>query len=131
MTTPVVFVVDVDRDRLQRLNVALAEAGYIAALCADPTGAPALIRRTQPDAVLLTVSPFQPEDSWQVIDQLRADPRTSPISLIVMNGVPQICDSLGTPDQRWRRCSTDQNLSEILALVALVRESAPNPAAAD
>lgn len=83
MTTPVVFVLDRDPAFLDRVNAALAEAGYIAAGWVESTRAYQLIRRAQPDALILNLTLEKPGAGWAILDQLRADPMTRDLPVIV------------------------------------------------
>jgi CheY-like chemotaxis protein len=81
-----VLVADDDFDTREMLQAALQLWGYRALLAADGVAALAETRATSPDLILLDL--LMPElDGWAVLANLRLDPRTRPIPVVVISAV--------------------------------------------
>ncbi len=83
MTTPVVLVVDDDEDNIRIVSTILLARGYEVRLARDGRGAVESIRQQRPDLVLLDVM-MPGMDGMQVLDHIRADPRTTSLPVILV-----------------------------------------------
>lgn len=82
----VVLVADDDFDTREMLRAALELWGYRAVLAVDGVAALAETRATEPDLILLDL--LMPElDGWGVLTNLRLDPRTRAIPIVVISAV--------------------------------------------
>jgi CheY-like chemotaxis protein len=80
--TPTILVVDDTPSILDLIRASLEEEGYRVATCLRSRDALRLAREERPDAILLDM--VMPEMSgWDVLEQLRADPRFARIPVIV------------------------------------------------
>ena len=84
MSNPTVFLVDTDTGSLDRLNEILTDAGYSPVLWWESTRAHDLVREIQPALVLLERDLELPGDGLGVLAQLRADPTTARIPVMLM-----------------------------------------------
>ena len=84
---PTVLVVDDDRVTLRLMEVVLTNAGYRAILCADAKHACPLIRKWQPDLVILDLQLGDDADAgWRILAVLRLDPTTAQIPVLLCSG---------------------------------------------
>jgi CheY-like chemotaxis protein len=81
---PVVLVVDDDPDVIDLLREDLSDAGY--RVVGATTGQEGLekARAIVPFAVILDIL-MSPQDGWQVLHELKADPATRPIPVVVLS----------------------------------------------
>jgi len=92
--TPVVLVVDDDEDNIRIISTMLLARGYEVRLARDGRGALESIRQQRPDLVLLDVM-MPGMDGMQVLDVIRADPRTTSLPVIMVtakNGDQDLLD---------------------------------------
>ncbi len=79
-----VVVVEDDESTLQFLTLVLTEVGgYRVITCRSGATAVDCVRTTQPQAVILDTHLETPDMGWQVLRELKADPRLAAIPVIV------------------------------------------------
>ena len=83
-----VLVIEDDRAAAQLIQTQLISAGYEVLVCQEPQNALELAAQFQPGAITLDIV-MKPKNGWEVLSQLRRDPRTSHIPLIVVSMVDQ------------------------------------------
>ena len=83
-----VLVIEDDRAAAQLIQTQLISAGYEALVCEEPQKALELAVQFQPGAITLDIV-MKPKNGWEVLSQLKRDPRTSHIPLIVVSMVDQ------------------------------------------
>jgi signal transduction histidine kinase/DNA-binding response OmpR family regulator len=83
-----VLVIEDDRAAAQLIQTQLISAGYEVLVCQEPQNALELAAQFQPGAITLDIV-MKPKNGWEVLSQLRCDPRTSHIPLIVVSMVDQ------------------------------------------
>lgn len=88
-----VLVIEDDRVTAQLIQSQLASAGYQVTLCEEPNKALDIAAQLQPAAITLDIV-MKPKNGWEVLVQLKRDPRTADIPLIVVSIVDQ--PSMGT-----------------------------------
>lgn len=88
MARPCVLVVDDDPDFQEFLAVLLTGEGYDVTTTDSVIGARVLARRLQPRAILLDLGlPYR--TGGLLLGELKADPRTAHIPVIVVSGMPE------------------------------------------
>jgi CheY-like chemotaxis protein len=87
------LVIEDDRVTAQLIQSQLASAGYQVTLCEEPQRALEIAAQLQPGAITLDIV-MKPKNGWEVLVQLKRDPRTADIPLIVVSIVDQ--PSMGT-----------------------------------
>jgi len=85
---PRVLVIEDDRAAAQLIQTHLVSAGYETLVCPEPQNALELAVQFQPGAITLDIV-MKPRNGWEVLSQLKRDPRTSHIPLIVVSMVDQ------------------------------------------
>jgi signal transduction histidine kinase/DNA-binding response OmpR family regulator len=85
---PRVLIIEDDRAAAQLIQTQLISAGYEVLVCQEPQNALELVARFQPGAITLDIV-MKPKNGWEVLSQLKRDPRTSTIPLIVVSMVDQ------------------------------------------
>ncbi len=80
---PVIAVVDHDQDILAMMEILLTWAGYEPLLWQCAEDAYELIRRKQPDLVILDLHVEHREAGWMLLNQLRLDPVTAHVPAIM------------------------------------------------
>ena len=85
---PRVLVIEDDRAAAQLIQTQLISAGYESLVCQEPQNALELAVQFQPGAITLDIV-MKPKNGWEVLSQLKRDPRTSHIPLIVVSMVDQ------------------------------------------
>lgn len=117
---PLIAVVDDDTAFLRMMNVLLLQEGYQTLLWLHGTGAYEMIRREQPDLVILDLRMDNPQAGWQTLERLRQDPRTAAIPVIVCSA-----DTAFLRDQRERlrghRCQPLEKPFDLEDLLATVQ----------
>jgi signal transduction histidine kinase/DNA-binding response OmpR family regulator len=88
-----VLVIEDDRVTAQLIQSQLTSAGYQVTLCEEPQNALDIAAQLQPSAITLDIV-MKPRNGWEVLVQLKRDPRTAGIPLIVVSIVDQ--PSMGT-----------------------------------
>jgi len=83
-----ILVIEDDPVAAQLLQSHLASAGYDVVLCDQPQRALELAAKLQPSAVTLDIL-MKPVSGWEVLPNLKSDPRTSRIPVIVVTVVDQ------------------------------------------
>ena len=78
-----ILVVDDDRDTLDMMDMLLRHEGYQPILWSDGDSAYELIRKKQPDLVLLDLRMGDPYAGWWTLDLLRHDPSTRRIPAVM------------------------------------------------
>jgi two-component system response regulator MtrA len=88
---PLVVVADDDEDILMLVRATLAGAGYEVVLARDGSAALALLRERRAAAAVLDIA--MPElDGLEVLTQLRADPATADLPVILLSARAQESD---------------------------------------
>ena len=88
-----ILVIEDDRVTAQLIQSQLTSAGYQVTLCEEPQKALDVAAQLQPSAITLDIV-MKPKNGWEVLVQLKRDPRTAHIPMIVVSIVDQ--PSMGT-----------------------------------
>jgi len=83
-----ILVVDDELSAAQILESQLTSAGYKVVLCTEPQRAIEMALQLQPAAITLDVI-MKPIGGWKVLSQLKSDPRTAAIPVVVVTIVDQ------------------------------------------
>ena len=83
-----ILVVEDDRATGQLIHSQLTSAGYHVTLCEEPQSALEIAAQLQPNAITLDIV-MKPKNGWEILIQLKRDPRTAHIPLIVVSIVDQ------------------------------------------
>jgi len=85
---PKILVIEDDRVAALLIQANLASAGYETVVCDRPQDAVRQSRKCQPDVITLDLL-MKPSSGWEVLLELKRDPRTSCIPIIVISIVDQ------------------------------------------
>jgi signal transduction histidine kinase/DNA-binding response OmpR family regulator len=85
---PRVLVVEDDRIAAQLIQSQLASAGYEVLVCREPQNAVEIATQFRPGAITLDIV-MKPKNGWELLAQLKRDPRTSQIPVIIVSMVDQ------------------------------------------
>lgn len=80
-----VLAVDDDADFLELLKDVLSAEGYLVNTSRQPADVVRLARELQPAIVIVDLK-MPNHSGWQIIEQLKADPRTSAAQIVVCTG---------------------------------------------
>ena len=83
-----ILVVEDDRAAAQLIQSQLTSAGYEAILCDKPQDSVETAAQLQPSAITLDIV-MKPRNGWEILTQLKRDPRTTKIPVIVVSIVDQ------------------------------------------
>jgi PAS domain S-box-containing protein len=86
--TPKILVVEDDSKSAQLLHSQLTSAGYEVVLCHQPQRALDMAAELQPSAITLDII-MKPISGWELLPNLKSDPRTAAIPVIVVTIVDQ------------------------------------------
>jgi PAS domain S-box-containing protein len=86
--SPRILVVEDDLASAQLLQSQLTSSGYEVVLCEEPSRAVELAADLRPDAITLDIV-MQPVNGWEILSNLKSDPRTVTIPVIVVTIVDQ------------------------------------------
>lgn len=81
---PLVLIVEDDRDFSEIIATLLQDAGYRTRAIADGQQVVAFARQLKPDAITLDIN-LPRADGWSVLNQLKADPETAAIPVIIVS----------------------------------------------
>lgn len=85
---PIILIVDDNDDTLQLFQRYLAASPYAAMGTGDPEQVLAMAADLQPRAIVLDVM-LPGTDGWEILERIRADPRTAHIPIIVCTILPE------------------------------------------
>jgi signal transduction histidine kinase/DNA-binding response OmpR family regulator len=85
---PRVLVIEDDRTAAHLIQSQLTSAGYEVMVCLEPQNALEAAVQFQPGAITLDIV-MKPKNGWEVLSQLKRDPRTAQIPMIVVSIVDQ------------------------------------------
>lgn len=83
-----VLVIEDDRATRQLIESQLNSAGYEVVVCGEPQTALEVAAQFQPSAITLDIV-MRPKNGWEVLAQLKRDPRTAHIPIIVVSIMDQ------------------------------------------
>jgi PAS domain S-box-containing protein len=83
-----ILVIEDDRAAAQLIHSQLTSAGYQVTLCEEPQKALDIAAELRPNAITLDIV-MKPKNGWEILIQLKRDPRTAQIPLIVVSIVDQ------------------------------------------
>ena len=83
-----ILVIEDDRAAAQLMQSQLTSAGYESVLCDKPQDALEIAVQLQPSAITLDIV-MKPKNGWEILTQLKRDPRTARIPIIVVSIVDQ------------------------------------------
>jgi len=86
--TPKILVIEDDRMAAHLLESYLTSSGYDVVCCDQPERAPEIAADLQPQAITLDLL-MKPTSGWEILLQLKHDPRTAGIPVIVVTIVDQ------------------------------------------
>jgi len=109
---PRVLVIEDDRAAAQLIQTQLISAGYESLVCQEPQNALELAVQFQPGAITLDIV-MKPKNGWEVLSQLKRDPRTSHIPLIRF--LRANAESLLRKQEPWQEALIKQ-LSRVVSL---------------
>jgi signal transduction histidine kinase/DNA-binding response OmpR family regulator len=121
-STPIVLTVGVDPQRALEVRQWCTTQNYRVAACFDMADALEKAREVRPCAILLQVL-VPGQDVWELTDELRADPLTTDVPLIVSSdfGGPELAEAVGAADLLPRDLAADALLNALDALRAVRR----------
>lgn len=113
----VILAIDDDEDLLELLASSLEPAGYRVVQCRDGETGLAKARELNPYAVTLDIKLPQ-QDGWAVLQELKNDPRTADIPVIVLSVIDDRArgQSLGVNAYITKPFSRDRLIAELRAL---------------
>jgi PAS domain S-box-containing protein len=83
-----ILVIEDDRAAAHLIHSQLTSAGYQVTLCEEPQKALDIAAELRPNAITLDIV-MKPKNGWEILIQLKRDPRTAQIPLIVVSIVDQ------------------------------------------
>jgi DNA-binding response OmpR family regulator/anti-sigma regulatory factor (Ser/Thr protein kinase) len=94
-----VLVIEDDRDSAQVIQSYLTSAGYESLTCEHPQNAARIVAEFRPDIITLDLL-MKPSNGWEILLQLKRDPPTANIPIIVVSIVdqPAIATTLGADE---------------------------------
>jgi CheY-like chemotaxis protein len=121
-TKPLIAVVNDDTAFLELMEELLREEGYQTLIWKEGDTAYELIKKKQPDLVILDIRMEQPDSGWVVLELLRLDPATEHVPVIVCSAAVPL---LREREQQLKahHCEILEkpfNLSELLSLVSTI-----------
>ncbi len=115
-----IVVADDDLDTLELMDALLTQEGFQPILCSEAEDAYVIVRRTQPDLVILDLQMGSPETGWQILHLLRGDPATAHIPALMYSCHADFL-RVRTGVLRRQRCATLEKpfaLPDLLATIA-------------
>ncbi len=115
-----IVVADDDLDTLELMDALLTQEGFQPILCSEAEDAYVIVRRTQPDLVILGLQMGSPETGWQILNLLRGDPTTTHIPALMYSAHSDFL-RVRAGVLRTQRCATLEKpfaLPDLLATIA-------------
>ena len=84
--TALIAAINDDQHILELIEAILTEAGYRVLPIRERDTSYKVVQREQPDLVILDIRLSNPEGGWLVLEQLKLDPTTAAIPVIVCSG---------------------------------------------
>ena len=84
--TALIAAINDDQHILDLIDAILTEAGYRVLPIKEGDKAYKIVQREQPDLILLDIRLGNPEGGWLVLEQLKLDPATTAIPVIICSG---------------------------------------------
>jgi two-component system response regulator MtrA len=115
-----IVVADDDLDTLELMGDLLTQEGFQPILCSEAEDAYVIVRRTQPDLVILGLQMGSPETGWQILNLLRGDPTTTHIPALMYSAHSDFL-RVRAGVLRRQRCATLEKpfaLPDLLATIA-------------
>jgi CheY-like chemotaxis protein/two-component sensor histidine kinase len=85
---PGILVIEDNAGAAQLIQSQLASAGYEVTICEEPQSAVEMAVQLQPGAITLDIV-MKPRNGWEVLSQLKRDPRTAKIPVVVVSIIDQ------------------------------------------
>jgi DNA-binding response OmpR family regulator len=127
-----IAVIDIDETLLQLTAAVFADRGWETTVLPEPESAAAVLALSPPDLIVMDLWLTGPESGWPILRQLRDDPATRDVPLIVWSAVDgQVLDRDGwLRDQRIPVLGKPFELADLLTVVesALSADSLPQGA---
>jgi signal transduction histidine kinase/CheY-like chemotaxis protein len=124
---PKILVIEDDRDAALLIQANLASAGYETVVCNRPQDAFKMVAEVKPDAITLDLL-MKPSSGWEVLLQLKRDPQTTSIPIIVISIVdqPAIGTTFGADEYLVKPVDKASLLAAVRRCLGL-KEGAPSP----
>jgi len=118
MKSPDVVILDDDSQIKALLSDVLTEEGYVVTALDSALGAMALVRQVHPAVILLDLGlPYR--SGTTLLSELKADPETATIPVIIVSGIPDIL----TDDRSRAAYAVFPKPFSLGGLLAAVREA--------
>ena len=126
---PKILVIEDNRDAALLIQANLASAGYESVICDCPHDAVKIVTEMQPDVITLDLL-MKPSSGWEVLLQLKRDPRTActPIIVISILDQPAIGATLGADEYLVKPVEKASLLGAVRRCLGVKQgESSPRP----
>lgn len=90
--SPVIAIVNDDREVVMLLTALLRRSGYRTVQYDQRSGVVGLVRQTRPDLLILDINMEYPDSGWQVLDELRHDPATELLPVLIYSVMPHVAE---------------------------------------
>jgi DNA-binding response OmpR family regulator len=124
---PKILVIEDDRDAALLIQANLASAGYETVMCNRPQDAFKMVAEVKPDVITLDLL-MKPSSGWEVLLQLKRDPQTTSIPIIVISIVdqPAIGTTFGADEYLVKPVDKASLLAAVRRCLGL-KQGAPSP----
>jgi signal transduction histidine kinase/CheY-like chemotaxis protein len=124
---PKILVIEDDRDAALLIQANLASAGYETVVCNRPQDAIKMVAEVKPDVITLDLL-MKPSSGWEVLLQLKRDPQTTSIPIIVISIVdqPAIGTTFGADEYLVKPVDKASLLAAVRRCLGL-KQGAPSP----
>lgn len=121
---PLIVIVDSDLDFLQMVAELLDDEGYAPAITREDGLAFALIKERQPALVMIELLLADPERALAVLNELRLDPQTAPIPVIIASTATDLLER-NEQHLRAKNCAILLKPFDLEELLTIVGEHVP------
>lgn len=124
MRSPVIAIVNDDVDTVRILDAILRQAGYRTIRHQQGAGVLGLIVQTQAVLLILDISMEHPDSGWLVLDELRQNPATQQLPVLIYSAVPHVAQRAQARGDAF--CAVLPVGADVKALLTMVQQWLPD-----
>lgn len=123
MRSPVIAIVNDDREVVTLVSALLRRSGYRTVQYAQGSGVVGLVMQIQPALLILDIKMETPDAGWLVLDELRRDPATRQLPVLIYSVMPHVAEHVQA--RRDSRCGVLLPGTDVTTFLTTIRQWLP------